>query len=132
MGVLQDYIQGWQAPNFRSLGVQPFLWMLFLTLVFMGISPQRPRWREMLSVVLFGYMGFLAARNLALFGLTALPALGQHAGATLQPWLPHPYRSAQLPSGTVRLLNALLLALAGLAAGTKALPPRPPAGKRER
>ena len=131
IGVLRDYIQEWQSPDFHSLEVQPFLWMLFLTLVFMSVSPQRPRWREILSVVLFGYMGFLAARNVALFGLTALPALGQHAGVTLQPWLPHPYRSAQLSSGTARFLNALLLGLVGLAAVAKGLLPMSPAVNEE-
>lgn len=115
IGVLRDYIQEWQSPNFHSLEVQPFLWMLFLTLVFMAVSPQRPRWREILTVVLFGYMGFLAARNVALFGLLALPVLTRHASATLQPWLPHAYPGGQLSGRTVRGLNLALLSLAALA-----------------
>jgi hypothetical protein len=116
IGVLRDYIQEWQSPDFHSLEVQPFLWMLFLTLAFMAVSPQRPRWREILTVVLFGYMGFLAARNVALFGLLALPVLTRHASATLQPWLPHTYPGGQFSGRTMRVLNWVLLSLAALAA----------------
>ena len=30
IGALQDYIQEWQSPNFHSISVQPFAWLLLL------------------------------------------------------------------------------------------------------
>jgi hypothetical protein len=128
IGVLRDYIQEWQSPDFHTLEVQPFLWMLFLTLAVMALSPQRPRWRELLPVVLFGYMAFLAARNVALFGLLALPALTRHADAILLPWLPQSGR----PAGKrQRALNLALLGLAGVAALVKAALPLSPSANEE-
>jgi len=120
IGVLRDYIQEWQSPDFHSLQVQPFLWMLFLTFALMAISPRRPTWRQLLTVGLFGYMGFLAARNVALFGLMALPPLADHAGATLEPWIPGPYGGRQLTGRAAAALNAVLLGLVVLAALLKA------------
>lgn len=35
---LQDYIDEWQSPNFHELVVQPFIWMLLLTLGAVGAS----------------------------------------------------------------------------------------------
>jgi hypothetical protein len=123
VGVLRDYIQEWQSPDFHSLQVQPFLWMLFLTFAFMAISPKRPTWRQLLTVGLFGYMGFLAARNIALFGLIALPALVDHSAASSQSWIPGPYGSRPLTGRAGAALNTLLLGLVALAALLKARVP---------
>jgi hypothetical protein len=36
IGVLRDYIQEWQTPQFHSLSVQPFAWLLLLTFGIVG------------------------------------------------------------------------------------------------
>lgn len=123
IGVLRDYIQEWQSPNFHALEVQPFLWMLFLTFACMTLSPRRPSWREILTVVLFGYLGFLAARNIALFGLLALPVLSSHATFTLQHWRPGFGERSQFAGRRARWLNLVLMLVVGLAAAVKALVP---------
>jgi hypothetical protein len=123
IGVLQDYIQEWQSPNFHSLELQPFLWMLLLTLAFLALSPEAPNWRELLSVSAFAYLGFLAARNIALFALVALPILTKHMSMTLQTWFPSRAPANQLPARTAQAVNVLLLVLLVAAAGLKSIIP---------
>jgi hypothetical protein len=81
IGALQEYIQEWQSPDFHSLAVQPFLWLLFLTLGAVGISRLRIASVDFLRVVIFGYMGFLASRNIALFALVAPAVITRHLEA---------------------------------------------------
>ncbi|MFQ5921956.1 MAG: hypothetical protein ACE5M4_03865 [Anaerolineales bacterium] len=123
IGVLRDHIQEWQSPNFHQLEVQPFLWLLLLVLAAMASSPKRPTSIELIHVGVFAYLGFLAARNIALFALVAAPVLSNHLDAILVHWLPHRISGQELPSRLTRPLNAILLVLIALAALAKgALP----------
>lgn len=83
IGALQDYIQEWQSPDFHSISVQPFVWMIFLTLAAAGISRLRLTLSDFLLVAVFGTMGLLAGRNVALFALAAAPVLVRHASNIL-------------------------------------------------
>jgi hypothetical protein len=123
IGVLQDYIQEWQSPNFHSLELQPFLWMLLLTMVFLALSPEAPNWRELLSVTAFAYLGFLAARNIAIFALVALPILTRHMAMTLQAWFPSRAPPKQLPARIAQFVNILLLVGLAVAAALKSIVP---------
>jgi hypothetical protein len=119
--ILQDYIQEWQSPNFHNLEVQPFLWMLLLTLSFMALSPRRPTWHDLITVGLFSYLGFLAGRNVALFGLLATPVLANHMHETLKGrW---PQSGSQLPETLTRVINLALLILIGFAVVLKSIEP---------
>ncbi|MFV2044505.1 MAG: hypothetical protein ACC700_14885, partial [Anaerolineales bacterium] len=123
IGVLQDYIQEWQSPNFHQLEVQPFLWLLLLVLAAMAISPKRPTPIELIHIGVFAYLGFLAARNIALFALVAAPVLSRHLDAFLVRWLPRRRGGQQLSPRLTRPLNVILLVLIALAALIKgALP----------
>jgi hypothetical protein len=123
IGVLQDYIQEWQSPNFHRAEVQPFLWMLLLTLAAFGLSGRRARADELVTVGAFAALALLAGRNIALFALAAAPALARHGYAVLQPFFEHAARAPQVPERRARWVNLMLLALAALAAGLKiALP----------
>lgn len=123
IGVLQDFIQEWQSPNFHQIEVQPFLWMLLLVLMAMAISPRRPTSIELIHVGIFAYLGFLAARNIALFALVAAPVLSRHLDAILVNWLPRRAGGQELSSRLTRPLNVLLLVLIAFAALIKgALP----------
>ncbi|HNB54969.1 MAG TPA: hypothetical protein PK530_23670, partial [Anaerolineales bacterium] len=81
---LQDYIQEWQSPNFHLLQVQPFAWMLLLILGAVGASQKGLSLVDFLLVSLFGYLGLMAGRNVALFGLLASVVLARHAGPALE------------------------------------------------
>jgi hypothetical protein len=128
--ILQDYIQEWQSPNFHNIEVQPFLWMLLLTLVFMALSPRRPSWREVITVTLFAYLALLAGRNVALFGLLATPVLISHFDAVLQDRR-SPTGSSQLPDRTARIINLGLLLLIGFAVALKSVEPLSAASNRQ-
>ncbi|MFQ5942920.1 MAG: hypothetical protein ACE5JF_05140 [Anaerolineales bacterium] len=123
IGVLRDFIQEWQSPNFHQLEIQPFLWMLLLALAAMAMSPKRPKAIELIHIGIFTYMGFLAARNIALFALVAAPVLSRHADAILMRWLPGRRGGQELSPRLTRSLNAVLLALIGLAVLIKSAVP---------
>jgi hypothetical protein len=130
IGQLQDYIQEWAAPDFHSLRFHPFIWLLLLTLAAMGLSRRRADWTDLALIGLFGYMGLLAVRNIALFALVAPPVLSRHTVFALEDLakvnprlsrlavLRRPQPSRQ-PQPALVLLNLLLLILVVIGAGSK-------------
>jgi hypothetical protein len=123
IGVLQDYIQEWQSPNFHQLEVQPFLWLLLLVLASMAISKKRATPIELIHVGVFAYLGFLAARNVPLFTLVAAPVLSRHLDAILAQWLPSRSVDQELSPRLTRPLNVILLVLLALVALIKGTQP---------
>ena len=83
IGVLQDFIEEWAAPNFHELYQQPMLWMLLLTLVVIGWSGRRLDATDAALLVVFAYISFLARRNIGLFALICAPMLSRHATALI-------------------------------------------------
>jgi hypothetical protein len=80
---LQDFIQEWQSPNFHDVQMQPFAWMLLLIFGAVGASRKGISLVEFLLVSGFAYLGLLAARNVALFGLLTTVVLARHAGPVM-------------------------------------------------
>lgn len=129
IGPLQEYIQEWAAPDFHNLQYHPFIWLLLLTLAAMGLSRQRADWTDLALVGVFGYMGLLAARNVALFALVSAPVLARHTTAALDDLALNPRLSwlgalthteaPPRPARALALLNVLLLLLVLAGAGTK-------------
>ena len=83
IGVLRDYIQEWQAPEFHSISVQPFAWLMLLTFGAVGASRQKLAFIDFALVGLFFYMGLLAGRNVALFSIVAPMVLTRHAAPVI-------------------------------------------------
>ncbi|NUM45152.1 MAG: hypothetical protein HUU38_10625 [Anaerolineales bacterium] len=81
---LQDYIQEWQSPNFHNVQFQPFAWMLLLIFGAVGTARQGMKLVDFLLVCVFAYLGFIAARNVALFGLVGTVVLARYAGPGLE------------------------------------------------
>ncbi|GAB4579661.1 MAG: hypothetical protein Fur0022_23990 [Anaerolineales bacterium] len=81
---LQDFINEWQSPNFHESGVQPFIWLLLLVIGAVGASRKGLSLVDFLLVSVFAYMGLLAGRNVALFGLFAPVVLARHAGPVVE------------------------------------------------
>jgi hypothetical protein len=127
IGVLQDYIQEWAAPNFHELFQQPMLWLLLLTLVVIGWSGRRLDATDAVLLVVFAYITFLARRNMGLFALICAPVLSRHAAALLGR-----YRigQRQLSKGHP-IVNWIILALISVAAIMKILLPLLPATRFE-
>ncbi len=79
IGVLRDFVQEWQSPNFHEVRAQIFLWLLFATLALVGLAGRRANLTDLLLVCGVGYLGFLAWRNVPLLSLVAPPLLTRHA-----------------------------------------------------
>jgi hypothetical protein len=116
IGVLQDYIAEWQSPNFHTPEVQPFILLLFLTFLALGLSSRKRSAHELLLVIIFGYMSLIAVRNVGLFALVAAPIACRHLDAGLQPVFERTKSQKELPEKLAKSLNliiAVLLSLVG-------------------
>jgi hypothetical protein len=119
IGALQDFIQEWQSPDFHQLHVQPFLWMLLLTMIAWAYSRRRVRPSELFLVAGFAYLSLMAGRNIALFALVAAPSLARHAQGALEPYIKLNLRPDSAYPPRLRMVNVLLFGLLLLAAGVK-------------
>lgn len=127
IAALQAYIQEWQPPNFHNLSLQPFLWLFMVSLGAISASRRRLALSDFLLLAGFGYLGFLAARNIALFALAALPPLSRHSAAALQlagRALQLKPLAAETPPH-LRRLNLVILAVLFLAVLARLLPVLP-------
>lgn len=123
IGVLQDFIQEWQSPNFHELFQQPMVWLLLLTLAVIGWSGRKLDATDAVTVALFAYITFLARRNIGLFALVCAPVLSRHAEAL---WQQSRWAERRLSRGQP-VLNWLLLIVIALAAAIKIALPLLPA-----
>jgi hypothetical protein len=121
---LQGYIEEWQSPNFHSISVQPFAWLMLLTYGVVGAARMRLALTDFLLFAGFAYMGLLAGRNIALFALAAPLVLTRHADFLLRALSQVSGFRFGIPMGRTSryksLLNLTLLALLILVAGAKA------------
>lgn len=116
VGVLQDYIEEWQSPDFHRIEVQPFLWMLMLTIVVFALSREKKYALDILFLVGFASLSLLAARNIATFALVAAPIFARHGYAVIEPLIKKGARKTGLPERITRRINLVLFVLLVLAA----------------
>jgi hypothetical protein len=124
IGALRAYIQEWQSPDFHNLSVQPFAWLLLLTLGVAGASRRRLALSDFLLAAGFAYMGLLAGRNVALFALAAPLVITRHAEPALSlvnRWLGLRQASPSAPTKLQKWVNAFLLILLMAAAFIKGI-----------
>jgi hypothetical protein len=119
IGVLQDYIQEWQSPNFHRPELLPFLVLILLTIIALAVSRTRKRPVEIVLVVGFLYMALMAGRNIAMYALVATPVLTRHLGSGLGVLLDHRPQPPQFPDRIAHRINLLLLVLVAIAVGLK-------------
>lgn len=122
IGVLRDFIQEWQSPDFHQTNVVPFVALLFATIGALAFSKQRIALSDALLVGVFGIMALLAGRNIALFALAAPIVLSQHAAPIadeVRKRLGLRQRKAK-PARWLGWLNIAIVALLLLAIGVKA------------
>lgn len=130
IGVLRDYIQEWQSPNFHELRSQAFLWLLFGTLAAMMLSHRRANLTDLVLVCGTGYLGFLAGRNVPLLALVAPPILTRHLAALIEDWQSR-WQALDIPSpsvstGRATLINWLILGILTVVTLVKMLTALPP------
>jgi hypothetical protein len=86
VSALQQFISEWASPDFHELYQQPYLWLLFAVLAAVGLSRKRIDGTDLVSIILFAYMGLVARRNFGPFAIIALPVLSRHLWAAIQSW----------------------------------------------
>jgi hypothetical protein len=124
IGVLRDYIQEWQSPNFHELAAQPFIWLLLLTLLAIGLSRTQLAVSDFLLIAISAYMTLLAGRNMPLFALVAPIVLTRNAVLAIdkaRKWLNLKKTTARKVPGWQGLLNVSILAVLALAVTVRAL-----------
>jgi hypothetical protein len=83
--VLQAYIQEWQSPDFRTPQLLPFLAMLLLLIVALGLSRKSTATAEWITTAGWTGLALIAVRNIPVFALVAAPVMARHISAALQP-----------------------------------------------
>ncbi len=118
IGVLRQYIQEWQSPDFHSLDVLPFMFLILVAFLAFGFRKKRGHPTDYLLVLGFMGMSFWAARNIAIFALASLiPISRAFASSDIQ--VPWQTESKPLPPGVQKILNLILAGLFLFAAGIK-------------
>ena len=113
ISALKDYIQEWQSPDFHSLSVQPFLWLIFLGFGAVGLSRQRIILADFLLYTIFAYMGFMAGRNIALFSLAAPLVISRHLDPVLSSFSFSKHDKVEFPAPAQYSLKTMNLLIFG-------------------
>ena len=117
---LRAAIVEWQTPDLHLPATWPFLLMLALSWLALGLSRRRPRSDEAILIALTTVMALWAGRNIALFAIVAAPTLAaQLAALPLPPRcrLPVPPRMTRKRGlAHAGLLLALYMGVAAYAA----------------
>ena len=76
-------IQEWLSPDFHRVDFHPFLWMLFLLILLSPFAPKPPQWGQIIKILGFSYLTFVAQRNIAIAAIVAVPLLSDWANAAI-------------------------------------------------
>jgi hypothetical protein len=100
IGVLQNFIQEWQSPNFHQREAQVFIVMLLATASAFGFSRRRLDLTDSLLFAVFTAMALLAWRNIAAFAIAVAPILMRYANSAVEELQEkYPKLKLQNPSG---------------------------------
>lgn len=86
VGTLRQAIDEWASPDFHQFALQPFLWLLFAVLAAVGMSGKKIDGVDLIGLIGFGYLAFLAKRNFAPFAIFATPILARYAWSAIERW----------------------------------------------
>jgi hypothetical protein len=84
VGILQKAIPEWASPDFHDLVQAPFLVMLALLIVALGLSGKPARGSDLFKVIVFAALGLEARRNFGPFALLAAPILADSGWAVVE------------------------------------------------
>lgn len=138
IGVLRDFIQEWQSPNFHLAWQQPFILLLLLTVLALTRSDRRADFTDLALLAAWTIWALLAGRNIAIFAIVAVPIFVRYGTTAwvrqLEEWKElgwaQPFLQAAgrpMAGGrTLTMLNWLLLILVAIAALVKIYLPLAP------
>jgi hypothetical protein len=84
IGVLRDFIQEWQSPDFHLAWQQPFIIMLLLTVLALTRSGRRADFTDLALLAVWTMMSLLAGRNIAIFAIVAVPVFVRYGTLALE------------------------------------------------
>ncbi|MEK9163689.1 MAG: hypothetical protein AAB261_10300 [Chloroflexota bacterium] len=106
IGVLQNFIQEWQSPNFHQPEAQVFIVMLLATVAAIGFSRRRLDLTDFLLFAAFTALSLLAWRNVAAFAVVVAPILMRYANSAIEELQEkYPKLNLQNPSGLTRSVS---------------------------
>jgi hypothetical protein len=110
-----NYIVEWASANFHSADFKPFLGLLLLTWLVVGLSRKRLSPTQILLLLATAYGGLSAARHIPIFVLVAVPILaeGLEGLAERRHWF-SPAEEASLPPAKLAVNLVLVLAVCAL------------------
>ncbi len=74
---LQNFIDEWASPNFHQISLQPYLWVWMLFVFLLAVGQTSFSVEQILPIVFFGALGFIAKRNFAPFAIVIFPPLSE-------------------------------------------------------
>ncbi len=83
IGVLQNYIQEWQSPDFHAREAQVFIVMWLGVFAAAGLSRRRLNVTDLLLFATFTTLALLAGRNIAVFAVVTAPILMRHTDSAI-------------------------------------------------
>jgi hypothetical protein len=84
IGVLREFIQEWQSPDFHQVWQQPFLLLLLGALLALGRAGRRADFSDLTLLGVWTVAALLAGRNMALFALLSAPIVTRYASLALE------------------------------------------------
>lgn len=85
--VVQNLATEWAPPSLHTyLGIIFFSSMLFLVIL-LAISPKRPSFSQIASLIIFGLLGIRTSRGIVWFGLITAPILADHLSSIINHYL---------------------------------------------
>lgn len=122
----QLFIAEWQSPDFHEPYLLPFLALVGLALLSVGISRKRLTLSQGLLLAGFGVLGLYSVRNIFFFVIVAPAVLSQSLAAYLEHWreklnIQRKLDFDQTPTPAQNLLHWILLAAFALAAFSRVI-----------
>ncbi len=71
-------IAEWASPNFHRFDLHPILWLLFLLVIGIAFAKQTVHWEDILKALGFGYMAFVAQRNIGPYAIIVAPIIAYY------------------------------------------------------
>ncbi len=81
---IMDHVNEFLSPNFHSVAVMPFKYLLFFMIAILAISRKQLKLIELVLVLVFINMALYSARYIPLFAIIAAPILAKQANLILK------------------------------------------------
>lgn len=120
IGPLQQYIQEWNAPNFASPSIWPFMFLLALTTLLIVLDWRKLDFTEIIVVGAAAFLSIRAGRNIAFFAVVATPVLTYHLADLMarRGWV---LKTVKRPTRMMIRLNVVLIVFIALGCVAKVL-----------